>query len=186
MAVAALAATVGIGGFVQAAIPDRSGVIHACYAVTNGALRAVDDAVLCQKGEAAIAWNVVGPRGPQGPAGPPGVAGPPGPQGVQGVPGPMGPQGPQGPQGPAGGLKGLVRVQEDSPFDIVATKEVWAHCPAGKQVVGGGYTFFYGGPTVVMRDNVPSIDLDAWIVGGTNTQNTAWSVSAVAMCADAN
>jgi hypothetical protein len=77
-------------------------------------------------------------------------------------------------------------VQADSPFDAVATKEVFAECPAGKQILGGGYTFFYGGPTVLLRSNLPSVDLDAWIVSGTNFQNTPWSVSAIAMCADVN
>jgi hypothetical protein len=89
-------------------------------------------------------------------------------------------------QGAPGGLSGLVRIQADSAFDSVATKEVHADCPAGKVIVGGGYTFFLGGPTVPIRDNVPSIELNAWIVSGTNNENTDWSVSAVALCADAN
>jgi collagen triple helix repeat protein len=130
--------------------------------------------------ERALAWSVTGPRGLQGPVGPAG------PQGVPGVQGPQGPQGPQGipgPQGPAG-VSGLVRVQANSPFDSVATKELFAQCPPGKQVLGGGYLFFFGGPTVLLRDSTPGINLDGWYVSGTNDANTPWSVSAVAMCAE--
>jgi hypothetical protein len=51
--------------------------------------------------------------------------------------------------------------------------------------VGGGYIYFFGGPTVPLRENLPSLDLTAWFVGGTNFDNTQWSVSAIAICADA-
>jgi hypothetical protein len=78
-----------------------------------------------------------------------------------------------------------VRIQEDSPFDFVATKEVRAECPAGKKVLGGGYLFFFGGPTVPIRDNAPTLDLTSWLVSGTNFEGTDWSVSAIAICADA-
>jgi hypothetical protein len=62
---------------VQAAIPDPSGVIHACYRA-NGNLRLVDKSN-CTSGETALTWNQTGP---QGPAGAPGPAGTPGPQGT--------------------------------------------------------------------------------------------------------
>lgn len=90
-----------------------------------------------------------------------------------------------GPQGPAGtsGLSGLERVQADSAFDFVATKEVFAECPEGKKVIGGGYLHFFGGPTVVPRTNAPTLDLDAWLVDGTNFSGEEWSISAVALCA---
>jgi hypothetical protein len=78
-----------------------------------------------------------------------------------------------------------VRIQADSPFDFVATKEVHADCPVGKKILGGGYVFFFGGPTVPIRDNLPSVNLDAWYVSGTNSDGTDWSVSAIALCADA-
>jgi hypothetical protein len=188
-AIAGLAIMVAV---VESAIPDRRGVILGCYRTDTGALRVVDEPSLCSKGETALAWSQVGPQGPQGAQGPqgpngiPGPLGPQGPQGPQGSQGPQGPLGPQGYQGPPGGLSGLVRVQTDSPFDFIATKEVHADCPAGKQIVGGGYTFSYGGPTVPIRDNVPSIGLNAWYVSGTNYDNTNWSVSAIALCADAN
>jgi hypothetical protein len=78
-----------------------------------------------------------------------------------------------------------VRVQVDAPFDTTATKEVQADCPVGKKIVGGGYIYFFGGPTVPLRENLPSLDLGSWFVGGTNADNTQWSVSAIAICADA-
>lgn len=78
-----------------------------------------------------------------------------------------------------------MRIQADSPFDFVATKQIQADCPPGKKVVGGGYTFFLGGPTVPIRTNLPTLDLGAWLVSGTNFENTDWSVSAIAICADA-
>lgn len=80
---------------------------------------------------------------------------------------------------------GLVRVQQNSPLDTVATKQVDAVCPDEKKVVGGGYLFFLGGPTVPIRTNAPLQDLSGWRVSATNRDNTAWSVSAVAICADA-
>jgi hypothetical protein len=87
---------------------------------------------------------------------------------------------------PGTGLSGLERVQVDSPLDFVATKEVRAECPADKKVLGGGYLFLFGGPTVPIRTNIPAIDLDSWVVSGTNLNGEDWSVSAVAICADAS
>lgn len=83
-------------------------------------------------------------------------------------------------------VTGLKRVQADSPFDFVATKEVQADCPVGKQVVGGGYLFFFGGLTVPIRINAPTLNLGSWFVSGTNFDGTDWSVSAIAICADAS
>ena len=90
------------------------------------------------------------------------------------------------------GITGLERVQADFDVDIdennlspIATQEVHAQCPTGKKVVGGGYLYFWGGPTVLLRTNAPSLTLDRWIVSGTNSENTPWRVSAIAVCADA-
>jgi hypothetical protein len=179
---AGVVAVVGVVALVQAAIPDRDGVIKACYTPSLGVLRVIDSTASCQRGETMLSWNVTGPRGPQGPIGPAGMTGATGPQGPQGVPGPQGPQGLPGLPGTSG-LSGVVRIQVDSAFDDVATKEVFAACPIGTRVLGGGYFFAFGGPTVPMRENLPSLDLDGWFVGGTNEANTPWSVSAVAVCA---
>ena len=53
--VVALGATLLVGGIAWAAIPDSSGAINACYANSNGKLRAVDSASDCSGGESAIA-----------------------------------------------------------------------------------------------------------------------------------
>lgn len=88
------------GGIAHAAIPDASGIIHACYAKKDGSLRVIDPATgeSCDaKKENPLSWNQIGPTGPQGAVGltgPQGVVGPTGPQGVIGLTGPQGPAGP--------------------------------------------------------------------------------------------
>jgi hypothetical protein len=80
-------------------------------------------------------------------------------------------------------------VQGDSEgapgLHTTATQTAIAQCPPGKTVVGGGYLHFYGGPTVPPRTNTPTTDLTQWVVDGTNVANTPWSISAIAICADA-
>src|SRR5262245_23604138 len=177
----ALAGAIGLAN-----IPDSGNVIRGCYGRLTGVLRVIDTEAVppgrCLPGETSLSWNQKGPAGPAGPQGPQGIAGPTGPQGPQG---PEGPQGTQGVPGVSGPISGLERVQVNSAFDTVATKEVHADCPAGKKIVGGGYTYFFGGPTVPLRDNLPSLDLGSWLVSGTNFDNTQWSVSAIEICADA-
>ncbi len=55
LVVALGAALLAAGGLAWAAIPDSSGAINACYANSNGKLRAVDAAADCTGGETAIA-----------------------------------------------------------------------------------------------------------------------------------
>ena len=88
------------------------------------------------------------------------------------------------------GVTGLQRIQADFPansgqLSTVATQQVSATCPSGKKVVGSGYLFFFGGPTVPIRTNAPTVTLDAWMVSGTNPASTPWRLSAVAICTDA-
>ena len=178
-------AAAGVVALVQAAIPDRDGVIKACYVPTLGVLRVIDSAASCQRGETTIVVECDRSRRPAGPGrlqraqlvrGPAGASGDSRAAGPQGLPGPAG----------TSGVSGLVRVQVDSPFDDVATKEVFAECPAGTRILGGGYTFFFGGPTVPLRTNLPSVEFDGWYVSGTNEDGAPWSVSAIAMCANSN
>ena len=127
---------------VQAAIPDPSGVIHACYRA-NGNLRLVDKSS-CTGNETAISWSQSGPAGPQGetgpqgPAGPQGVAGPLGTPGPQCTPGPQGPQGAPAPSGPAG-ISGYEIINTVGTLPLNGTVELVATCPSGKRVLGGGY-----------------------------------------------
>ncbi|HUE25204.1 MAG TPA: hypothetical protein VMP89_00405, partial [Solirubrobacteraceae bacterium] len=98
--VAALLAVGALGGaaaLAVASVPDSSGVIHACYAVSSGAttvpatsgtnlLRIIDPSAgqTCNPAgapgstgtEAALNWNAAGQQGPAGPAGQNGSPGP--------------------------------------------------------------------------------------------------------------
>ena len=114
---------------VRAAIPDPSGVIHACYRA-NGNLRLVDKSS-CTSSETALTWNQTGP---QGPAGAPGPAGVPGPAGTPGPQGPPGPQGQPGTPVPTG--YEIISTHETLPLN--GSIEVTATCPTGKRVIGGG------------------------------------------------
>lgn len=68
----------------QAAIPDASGVITACYNAATGGLRVIDPVVAsCRTAEVALQWSV---QGPQGPAGATGATGSTGAQGPAGTP----------------------------------------------------------------------------------------------------
>ncbi len=117
----AAALTLGAGvGIATGAIPDRGGVIHACYRnVGQSTLRVIDTGKgeHCRQHERPLSWNQhdatgpagpagptgqTGPRGPVGPVGPRGPKGEPGVAGLQGLAGPVGPQGPKGDTGQAG------------------------------------------------------------------------------------
>ena len=100
---------------VQAAIPDPSGAIHACYR-SNGNLRLVDRSS-CTSSETALTWNQTGPQGP---------AGAPGPQGQSGTAGPAGVAGYE-----------IINTRETLPLN--GSIEVTATCPTGKRVIAGGY-----------------------------------------------
>jgi hypothetical protein len=83
--VAAIVAVAGAAAAVaNAAIPDASGVIRACYK-NSGDLRVIDEGEACKNNETLLTWGQTGPAGPQGPRG---DQGPVGPQGPQGEPGP--------------------------------------------------------------------------------------------------
>jgi hypothetical protein len=92
--VAATVALVLAGtGFAVASIPDRGGVISACYATRGGSLRLIDTvrkglAGHCGRGERLVTWNQTGRPGLPGPRGLPGVQGPKGDPGDLGPPGP--------------------------------------------------------------------------------------------------
>jgi hypothetical protein len=187
----------GIVMIVQAAIPDPSGMIHACYR-PNGNLRLVDKSS-CTGNETAISWSQAGPQGPQGGAGPqgapgpqgsPGLQGPPGPQGVAGPQGLLGPQGPPGPPGPQGspgpigpaGVGGYEIINTMGMLPTNGTVSVVATCPSGKRVLGGGYVVPSETDTAPLSR--PEAD-NAWRVdfksnGGSGT------ASAYAICAGAS
>jgi len=100
------------GGFAYAAVPDSSGVIHACYNKETGRLRVTDSQnhkiKVCAPNESALNWNQAGQKGDRGATGLQGIQGPKGDAGAQGIQGPKGDPGAQGIQGPKGdpGVKG--------------------------------------------------------------------------------
>jgi hypothetical protein len=65
--VAALTAVVvalAAGGLAYGSIPDSSGVIHACYTKSSGALRVIDSsAATCTTKETSLTWNQMGVPG---------------------------------------------------------------------------------------------------------------------------
>ena len=98
------------------------------------------------KGDAGVA-GPVGPQGEVGPAGPVGPTGPKGDTGATGATGSQGPQGPMGLMGPLGpqglpGISGYFIASTPSTTVTVAgnsTTSMSVSCPAGKNVIGGGY-----------------------------------------------
>ena len=60
-----IAITLVAGGLAVAAIPDRLGVIHACYKSRGGALRVVGG-TKCNRGEKSLSWNQKGKQGNPG------------------------------------------------------------------------------------------------------------------------
>ncbi len=79
VAIAVVALFAVAGGIAYAAIPDASGVIHACYRTSTddqkGQLRVVESAASCRNNESPTQWNVTGAPGAQGPAGEDGADG---------------------------------------------------------------------------------------------------------------
>jgi hypothetical protein len=154
---------------VQAAIPDASGVIHACYRA-NGNLRLVDKSN-CTSGETALTWNQTGPQGPAGgfgPQGAPGPAGTPGPQGQPGTPGP-------------GGIASYEIINTHETLPLNGSIEVTASCPTGKRVIGGGYV----APTVLdtASSSRPEGDKDWRVEFKSNGGNGDASVYAICVSA---
>jgi hypothetical protein len=85
--VAAMALLFAMGGGAYAAtggIGSR-GVIHGCYAKSDGALRLVAAGAKCGRHQRAIAFHQTGPCGRVGPQGATGVQGPRGLQGATGT-----------------------------------------------------------------------------------------------------
>ena len=115
--------------------------------------------------------------------------------------GPTGATGPTGPRGPQGstGISGLERVVGSSSFDSDSSKLAFAECPAGKQVISGGYDVT-GGKTGnppdekldIVTDNIglpapdPTSQHQDVTVTGYEVTGTAqnWSIQAIALCAN--
>ena len=107
-----------------------------------------------------------------------------GPRGTRGPAGPTGPAGPQGPAGPTV-LGKLVRVE--SPELTVAPGDidgVTAFCPAGHNVVSGGYISASADGEVFAQDSFGSASSWSALLDNFDS-SVAGTVSAVAYCAPA-
>ncbi len=182
VALIAAVAIAAAGSIAWATIPDAGGVIHGCYQKNNGQLRVIDSDAgqACRPSELPLSWSQTGPQGPQGPQGPVG---------------PQGPQGPTGPQGPAGanGVSGYETVTVCSPADcggnLDDTKAVIAHCPAGKQALGGGANVDVL-PVVAINTSIAyplgSSSPDEWLARAYETDPdniTSWTLKVTVICA---
>ena len=81
MVVGFVGLVVALGGVAFASVPDRTGVVHACYQKSGGALRVIDSAKRghagkCRSSEKPLAFGIRGVRGPQGAQGAVGAPGP--------------------------------------------------------------------------------------------------------------
>ena len=179
----------------------NTSLIHACVSNSSGEIKIVGANSNCPSNYRALDWNIQGPAGqqgaqgqqgpigPVGPAGPVGPTGPMGPQGLQGERGLQGEQGPEGLPGQQGipgpaGISGLEVVQVNSGTQNTFRIDVFAECPAGKQVLGGGFATAGNNLNVSVGANAPYGS--SWVV--TLVQNDltdrAWSVQAYAICAN--
>lgn len=176
---AGIMTVLGVSAFglaVFVGIPDSSGVIHACYAQSNGSVRLVESAADCKNSETAITWNQTGPTGPQGPAGPQGGAGPAGsqgPQGQTGATGPQGPAGPQGPQGPAGTARayGTVTPGANPTFNSSVGLAGWV------AIEQGDFPGFYcltANPSIVLGSSVLMLSAGGAGAGGQSGDSIIW------------
>src|SRR5688500_3488342 len=166
----------------------NTALIHACVSNTSGEIKIVSANATCPNNYRPLDWNIQGPAGQQGPIGP---VGPMGPQGLQGERGPQGEQGPQGLpgqqgiQGPAG-ISGLEVVQVYSGTQNNFRIDVYVECPAGKQVLGGGFGTVGDNQYITVMASAP-LSSTTWVVSlfqSDLTDGHLWSVQAYAICAN--
>jgi hypothetical protein len=162
MAAAGGAVVLSLAGFgiASAAIPDGSGVIHACYQSpppAHGAnLQVIDTGAggSCAGGAASITWSQQGPTGPQGATGPTGATGA------------MGAAGPS-----TAGSSGLDTQIVRATGQVSAT----ATCPSDHPYVLGGGGYDANGPFIgnSYPDSAPGSSESE-----TGTGPHAWTVNA--------
>ena len=110
---------------------------------------------------------------------------PQGPAGPQGPQGPVGPAGPPGPQGPAG-ISGYQVVTATLNIPPSTTGYGFAQCPNGKRAIGGGFTQNTA-PGVSVQASYPDPNEPVfWMVGASNPNANARTVTIYAICAMVN
>ena len=162
----------------------NTALIHSCVNNTSGEIKIIAATANCPSNYHSLDWNIQGPAGQQGPIGPVGPIGPQGLQGEQGSQGLPGQQGIQGIQGPAG-ISGLEIVTANSGTQDTDIIYVFAECPAGKQVLGGGFSTAGNNLGVTVAENGPASSTQ-WIAHLAQNDRIArlWSVQAYAICAN--
>jgi len=170
----------------------NTALIHSCVNNTSGEIKIIAATANCPSNYRPLDWSIQGPAGQQGPIGPVGPVGPVGPMGPQGLQGEQGAQGEpglqglQGIQGPAG-ISGLEVVQANSGPQAAARIDVYAECPAGKKVIGGGYSTAGNNANINIFTNAPNGSF-MWVVSAAPndypTIRENWSVQAFAICAN--
>jgi hypothetical protein len=173
------------GATVVSAHGGNTALIHACVSNSSGEVKIVGANATCPSNYRALDWNIQGPAGQQGPIGPVGPVGPAGPMGPQGLQGERGLQGEQGLQGPAG-ISGLEVVQVYSGTQSNFRIDVYVDCPAGKQVLGGGFGTVGDNQYVSVMASAP-LSSTTWVVSlfqSDLTDGHLWSVQAYAICAN--
>jgi len=161
----------------------NTALIHSCVNNTSGEIKIIAATANCPSNYHSLDWNIQGPAGQQGPIGPVGPVGPIGPQGLQGE---QGPQGLQGIQGPAG-ISGLEIVTANSGTQVAARIDVFVECPAGKQVLGGGYGTIGSNLDTSISTSAPYGSYQWVVTAVTNDYpnvRSGWSVQAYAICAN--
>ena len=184
-------------------------LIHACVNNTSGEIKIVGANSNCPSNYRALDWNIQGPTGQQGAqgqqgpiglVGPVGPIGPVGPVGSQGLQGERGLQGEQGPQGLPGqqGIQGLQGPAGISGWEVVTVRSdntggealnsigVYVDCPAGKKVLGGGYSMTIGSLVGFSTAFNAPVGPSTWYVGlvRNDLTPTYWTVDAYAICAN--
>lgn len=170
----------------------NTALIHSCVNNTSGEIKIIAATANCPSNYHSLDWNIQGPAGAQGPIGPVGPMGPVGPIGPVGPTGPLGPQGEQGAQGLQGpqglpgpaGISGLEIVTVESGTLNEAVINLVAACPAGKKVLGGGYSTAGNNLGITTATNAP-YGSSQWAVQLAQNDLTArlWSVQVFAICA---
>ena len=151
LATIALAAAVAV---IPGDLAAQSGspILYGCYVPNSGTVYRIKADGLptdCRsKNHVQFTWSLQGPPGPQGP---------------------IGPAGPQGVAGPSGPLSGRVTItaQGTAPSNSIGTAS--ATCPAGKKVLGGGFTGLTGNTTHVSHSSPRPTP--------TGVSDTAWEVT---------
>ena len=190
LALLALFFSLGGTGYAVTQIPrDSVGTIQ----VRDGSLlrRDLSNPALLRGPQGPV--GVAGRIGPAGAAGPAGPAGPQGPKGEAGPQGPAGEKGATGAQGPAGpqGVAGSAGITEAYSAHVTvpagAFRFTEAVCPAGKRVLGGGYTVENVGEAMLVPTSGYPIATangqSAWYVTMQNIGDTDEAFWAIAFCA---